>query len=308
MSPEQIREDRSVNHRSDIYSLGMTVYEILTGKRPFDQSTSDYEICKKIIAGDFIPLQRQQKEIPRELAKIVMQAIEVDPRKRFQNIKEMQEAIKAFEKAQRRSTSVRTDNDDETISISAYKRIFKKKYPQKQNFKAHLQLRKHKKPIAAGFILFLAMAVSMLAHYFINDDARLPGIVTASQYVAPPIIDNSFPTNQIDDKTTTEVQTSLITPLNVSKLIVDLTHLSSTEALLVKINEYKEALLIRVGKERDFDNINDCYVFIVDNEQILECYKHNEGIFQNLRSNEILTNLNDIHLGKTSIWLADHSE
>ncbi len=54
MSPEQINSPKDVDHRTDIYSIGITFYQMLTGKLPFDTSTdSDFQVMKEIVEGDF---------------------------------------------------------------------------------------------------------------------------------------------------------------------------------------------------------------------------------------------------------------
>lgn len=105
MSAEQIRDPSSVDIRTDIYSIGITFYEMLTGRRPFDDSDSDYEIQTRIIQDRFPPPQRYNSGIPKELSKIVMKAIQKDREQRFQSAGEMIVAIRQFERSQRSTQS-----------------------------------------------------------------------------------------------------------------------------------------------------------------------------------------------------------
>jgi eukaryotic-like serine/threonine-protein kinase len=96
-SPEQLEGLGNVDHRGDIYSLGMTLYESLTGAVPFGNTESDFAIREKIVKGR-IPSPRGMKpQIPAELNSIVMKAIAKDPENRYQTAAEMREALENFE-------------------------------------------------------------------------------------------------------------------------------------------------------------------------------------------------------------------
>ncbi|MGE5443190.1 MAG: serine/threonine protein kinase [Ignavibacteriales bacterium] len=86
MSPEQILGG-TIDHRTDIYSLGVTFYEMLTGRVPFN-SDSDYEIKKGHLELP-PPLPTQIRlDIPRELENIVLRALLKKPEERFQSVNE----------------------------------------------------------------------------------------------------------------------------------------------------------------------------------------------------------------------------
>ena len=98
MSPEQVRGLHNVDHRSDIYSLGKAFYEILAGRLPFDTSDSDqFDIWKMIVEVKFKPPSTYNKAIPRGLDRIIMKALEKDPKDRYQNAREMLAAIEKYE-------------------------------------------------------------------------------------------------------------------------------------------------------------------------------------------------------------------
>lgn len=84
MSPEQVRGDRAgIDRRTDIYSLGITFYEMLAGVTPFE-AESTQEILNKIEYHDPRPLRRVRPDIPRELETICQKAIEKEPSRRYQ--------------------------------------------------------------------------------------------------------------------------------------------------------------------------------------------------------------------------------
>jgi serine/threonine protein kinase/tetratricopeptide (TPR) repeat protein len=87
MSPEQI-SNGDVDHRSDIFSLGILMYEMFTGLHPFK---SDYlhAIMYSLINEDPKAVRQIDETLPEELEWIINRAIEKDPGKRYQNIKDL---------------------------------------------------------------------------------------------------------------------------------------------------------------------------------------------------------------------------
>ncbi len=87
MSPEQAR-GLPVDVRSDVWSLGVVIYEMVAGKRPFAAPTYSDTIVS-ILEREPAPLSRYVPEIPAELERIVMKALAKDAKGRYQTIKEM---------------------------------------------------------------------------------------------------------------------------------------------------------------------------------------------------------------------------
>lgn len=97
MSPEQVKGLKNVDFRSDIYSLGMTIYEMLAGRTPFEKTESDFSIQKQIVEGQIPPPTKFNSDIPKPLAKIITKAIDKDPTKRYQTAEEMLEPVEDFD-------------------------------------------------------------------------------------------------------------------------------------------------------------------------------------------------------------------
>jgi eukaryotic-like serine/threonine-protein kinase len=97
MSPEQAL-GRQVDHRADLFSLGIVLYELLTGRVPFEGS-SPTEIIDRILHFDPAPVSRFSSSIPTALDAVVHRALEKTPEFRYQSAREMQADLKSVAEA-----------------------------------------------------------------------------------------------------------------------------------------------------------------------------------------------------------------
>ncbi len=81
MSPEQIKEEDLTN-KTDLYSLGIVVFELLTGRPPFP-ATSIPQLVRKIIDEPVPSVKEMRADLPQRLAKILQRVMQKDPAKRF---------------------------------------------------------------------------------------------------------------------------------------------------------------------------------------------------------------------------------
>jgi serine/threonine protein kinase len=95
IAPEQIRNAREADIRADIYSLGCTLYCLLTGGPPF-QATSLYELLQAHHSMEAMPLNLARPEVPVELAALVAHMMAKEPERRCQEPKDVAQAIKPF--------------------------------------------------------------------------------------------------------------------------------------------------------------------------------------------------------------------
>jgi serine/threonine protein kinase len=87
LSPEQIFV-RPFDARADIFALGVVFHEMLTGRRLF-QSRNDINKMRELLAAPILPPSAIDAMIPRELDRIVMKALEIDPKDRYQSSADM---------------------------------------------------------------------------------------------------------------------------------------------------------------------------------------------------------------------------
>jgi serine/threonine protein kinase len=95
MSPEQMRSARDVDMRSDIWSLGIVLYKLLTGKVPYEASTFG-ELCMLIVQQTAPPPTDLCPEISLELSAVVLRCLEKDPSQRYENVAQLGAALLPF--------------------------------------------------------------------------------------------------------------------------------------------------------------------------------------------------------------------
>jgi serine/threonine-protein kinase len=94
MSPEQIRSASKVDHRSDLWSLGVILYELLTGRTPYHGDARS--VIAQIVSDPVKPPTVLVPDLPPSLVATVMKALQKDPAKRFQSADELREALQGY--------------------------------------------------------------------------------------------------------------------------------------------------------------------------------------------------------------------
>ncbi|MBN2092802.1 protein kinase [candidate division KSB1 bacterium] len=106
MSPEQISQEHEIDHRSDIFSFGTLLYELLTGDLPF-KGDHDWAVLFSILNNEPHPIENPDLEIPSELNKLVFKCLEKQPEQRYQSINEILTELKTIREQINKKNSVK---------------------------------------------------------------------------------------------------------------------------------------------------------------------------------------------------------
>ena len=105
MSPEQV-QGQEADHRSDIFSLGILLYEMLTGRSPFN-GAHESAILYEIVNVDVPPMSSVKPEIDPGLDAIVLECLEKEPGERYQSVAEVAKELRRFKRESSRSRASR---------------------------------------------------------------------------------------------------------------------------------------------------------------------------------------------------------
>jgi predicted Ser/Thr protein kinase len=110
MSPEQAAGEREIDGRSDLYSLGILGYQMLTGEPPFVASSTPAMLVKHISERP-IPVEQRRPDVPQDLARTVMMLLEKEPANRFPTASALVSALESGVVPPPRSSGTRTRMD-----------------------------------------------------------------------------------------------------------------------------------------------------------------------------------------------------
>jgi serine/threonine protein kinase len=96
MSPEQAQDSARVTVASDVYSLGATLYALLTGRPPFPGKEPDAVKLRRVIEEEPVPPRRLQPRVPRDLETICLKCLHKDPNKRYASADELAGRLRLF--------------------------------------------------------------------------------------------------------------------------------------------------------------------------------------------------------------------
>ena len=227
MSPEQVKSDKSIDHRSDIYSLGVTMFYAINGKPPYDaNTTSQFDIFNKIVYEPLPDLQGSGK-----FNELVKKACAKDKDQRFADCKQWLAALKAnettaysinmvVENTGSEKTVVETPGTDKTIletdsSTITEKTIFDFVNPEEEKMKKSIKtpvenkiqiekstlklLKKRNKSFIYSIIGILVIVISAGIVFFMRE-SRKPNELIETTMDFVDIEGNNYKTVKIGDQ------------------------------------------------------------------------------------------------------------
>jgi serine/threonine protein kinase len=216
MSPEQAW-GRPIDRRSDIFSLGIVLYELLTGEMLFKGDT-DLNTLEKVRDAKVIPPTKFNKEIPMEIENILLKALAKEPQERYQSASEMQNDLEAYihanktmpgtlnlqnymhtlfkdemeaeAKALEEEDTIVTAHLEKTMAAPvggekrpAAKAVSKRPPPKKEEDE---KVSKKREGSPIKYIILVLLIFSIGALFFIRPELLLPAKNALSDYLKPP--------------------------------------------------------------------------------------------------------------------------
>jgi TolB-like protein/Tfp pilus assembly protein PilF len=117
MSPEQT-SGRPLDHRTDIFSLGVLLHEMSTGKRPFEGSSSA-ELVSAILRDTPPSVTDMRPDLPSDLARIIRRCLEKDPRHRVQTARDVSNEFRDLARTATRPTPIPTSTAQVTVAADS---------------------------------------------------------------------------------------------------------------------------------------------------------------------------------------------
>jgi serine/threonine protein kinase/Flp pilus assembly protein TadD len=175
MSPEQAR-GQQVDARTDIFSLGAVLYEMVAGRLPFEGSTSSEVLASKLSEKEPQPLARYSREAPAELERIVSKALRKEREQRYQTTKDLLLDLQGlkqqldFEAKLERSIPTEAKDGRATLS-QALASVSEQASPTASITESLTGRIKHQWWILAIAMATLIVAISSLTYFFYSPKA-----------------------------------------------------------------------------------------------------------------------------------------
>jgi serine/threonine protein kinase/WD40 repeat protein len=135
VAPEQTLDATNADIRADIYSLGCTLYYLLAGRAPF-KGKSLFEILQAHQSMEAKPLNQERPDVPEEVAAIVAKMMAKDPARRFQQPKEVAQALAPFFRADAKRPTAKLSQDSMEVEVIAPAQEVKESKPGKSTVPA----------------------------------------------------------------------------------------------------------------------------------------------------------------------------
>lgn len=158
MSPEQVKGDKNIDQRSDIYSLGVTLFYLACGRNPYNENETEYHILNKIVNDPLPKASVYYPGLEDGIENIIEKATSKNPKDRYQNCDEFIDALKK-------------------LSNPIKKNLNKTKVIESQN---KVEQKKSKKNTYVLGVLFLILIGTIL---FFRDSNKVTNTVVQSHHI-----------------------------------------------------------------------------------------------------------------------------
>ncbi len=170
MSPEQV-QGKEADHRSDIFSLGVLLYEMIAGRSPFS-GAHETAILYEIVNVDAPPMSSVKPELDPELDRIVLECLQKEPDERYNSVKDIAKDLKRFKRESSRSRMSR-------ISQSTY-------VPVEGSQRERKQSTIFTKERIVWISLMLVTAALFISSVIIGSDTEKKSPLTVNFTIQPP--------------------------------------------------------------------------------------------------------------------------
>jgi serine/threonine protein kinase len=151
MSPEQCRDAANVDHRADVYSLGCTLYVLVTGRQPFDGTTA-VELMTKHAYEPLVPPEHIVARVPREVSEIIQRMMAKEADDRFQSMGEVIRTLEGWLGIHRAGTF--SPHDEQISRLEGYVHQF--------NHSPTVAMRRR---VLTGFLAAVALSTVLIAFF-----------------------------------------------------------------------------------------------------------------------------------------------
>lgn len=279
ISPEQMK-GRELGPASDIFSLGVILYQLLTGKHPFAGRTEE-EIMYLILKKKPKPLSKHRKGIPSGLQRIIDKSLKKEAQFRYQDVDLMLNDLKRVKRqvsAQSIAKKRKSRKDTVTLNIGDFDSSKIRSGIEK--FKTTLMAIGRSAPISRKIrIKKVAIPVWLLLSLFLLAGGAM---AVMGPWQGLWQLSGSH-----------------------SKVMQMLVQAEDTKTLLATFQKLKGKNLISIGNEVDFSLLDHCYLFVFDETEILDIFEVKENYFCSLHSDEIFTSPPNKFSGKNKVWVQD---
>lgn len=179
-SPEQAKGSY-VDARTDIYSLGIVMYEMVTGRVPYD-AESPVSVALKHLQEPVVPPRYLNSNVPENLNNLVLKAMEKDPIGRYQNIKDMLLDLQRIKNNSNYKIEFNNEEDEYTKIMSPVN-----EFEEDEEEKGSYKLNKKKLAFILIPLAIFIVAIGLFAGYYLSKKPSLQNPLSTSDIIVPSI-------------------------------------------------------------------------------------------------------------------------